>query len=160
MTPIWSYMRREVMKVRLANLSDLPKIHELAWAGYEEIDEAAIVPYDKKLFYEEVIYPQFFRAPVFILERDGQVIGIWGLTSSRPRGSVHNCIADYIFYIEPEFRSIKATRLLCKAVKDFADQQQLPIRLNYLFNGKLSLHERIFRLMGFKIRGIIGEYRP
>lgn len=146
------------MSVRYADRSDLPEIYTLAWAGYKDLKGVVPEKVDPDLLWNW-INTAYAQAPQVLLEKDGQIIGFWGLCTLKAAWSHDAILADYMFYIRPEHRSYKATKALKDAVCEVADKSNLTLRLNYLFKGKLPLHARIFAMMGFKAQGLVGFYK-
>ena len=146
------------MIIRYAEREDLPTIYKLSWAGARELKEVAPERVDPDLLLKWV-HKAYSQAPQVLLEKDGEIIGFWGLCTIRAEWSYDLMLADYMFYILPEHRSFKATRLLVKAVKAVADKHQLHLRLCYLFKGDLPLHIRIYHMMGFTVSGLVGFYK-
>lgn len=144
------------MIVRHATPEDLPTLYKLCWAGYRELSPPERV--DPDLLWDWVV-EAFHQAPQLILVKDGQIIGFWGLCFIKAAWSYDRMLADYMFYILPNHRSLKASRLLVQAVKGIADSFNLTFRQSYLFKGKLALHIRIFQMMGFSVSGLIGFYK-
>lgn len=146
------------MLVRNAEIEDLPTVYRLAWAGYKDLKEIVPETVDPDLLWNWVVKAHK-QAPQVVLEKDGEIIGFWGLCTTKAAWSYDFILADYMFYILPEHRSMKATKRLKNAVCDVADSLNLTLRLSYLFKGKMPLHARIFCMMGFTIRGFIGFYK-
>ena len=146
------------MLVRNATIADLPTVYRMAWDGYKELKDVAPEAVDPDLLWNWVLKAHT-QAPQVLLEKDGEIIGFWGLCTVRAAWSYDYVLADYMFYILPEHRSMKATKQLKDAVCTVADKLNLTLRLSYLFKGKMPLHARIFGMMGFKIRGFIGFYK-
>lgn len=146
------------MKTRYAERKELADVLELTWRGYKELEDIAPVTYKPDLIYKDIILPSWHRAPCVLLEKDNEIIGMWGLTTYRVHGSAESILADYMFYILPEYRSIKAVEALKKAVLDVADQFKLNMKLTYLFTDKKDAHIRLFEKVGFRITGVQGVY--
>jgi hypothetical protein len=146
------------LKTRYAELKDLAEVLELTWRGYKELESIAPVKYKPDLLYKEVILPSWRRAPCVLLEKENQIIGMWGLTTYRVHGSTDSILADYMFYIIPEHRSLKAVEALKKAVISVADQFNLNMKLSYLFTDKKDAHIKLFEKVGFKVTGVLGTY--
>lgn len=151
-------MEKSQTLVRHATFEDLPILFKLAWAGYKELKEIAPERVDPDLLYKWV-EKAYSQAPQVLLEKDGQIIGFWGLCLIKAEWSYDILLADYMFYVLPEHRTIKATKQLVRAVCDVADQHGLTFRQCYLFKGNLPLHARIFAMMGFKACGLVGFYK-
>lgn len=151
-------MAKSQMLVRYATESDLPDVYRLSWAGYKELKEILPEKVDPDLLWNWVI-KAYRQAPQVLLEKDGEIIGFWGLCLIKAEWSHDVILADYMFYVLPEHRTIKATKQLVKAVCDVADKHKLTFRQCYLFKGKMPVHARIFGMMGFTVRGLVGFYK-
>ena len=146
------------MLIRYAEEKDLPTVYKLCWAGQRELKEIIPERVDPDLLWNWIL-KAYSQAPQVLLEKDGEIIGLWGLCTMQAAWSYDAVLADYMFYVLPEHRSLKATKRLKDAVCSVADQHKLTLRLSYLFTGKMPLHARIFAMMGFTVRGFIGFYK-
>lgn len=104
------------------------------------------------------ITESFILAPCFVIEKDDIICGIAGLTLVILSHSGSAQLADYMFYVVPEHRSLKTLNSLVREVKGFADQNNFPLRLEFLCNDDEPLKRRLLKMNGFKIGGIIGTY--
>ena len=146
------------MITRYAETEDLPTVYLLAWQGYKELKEIAPEKVDPDLLWQWILKAHS-QAPQVILEKDGEIIGLWGLCTIKAAWSHDVMLADYMFYILPKHRSFKATKQLKEAVCSVADKFKLTLRLSYLFKSKAPVHARIFAMMGFSTSGFIGFYK-
>ncbi len=144
--------------IRYAKEQDLPQVYKLCWEGYKELKEIVPEKVDPDLLWNWIVKAHS-QAPQVLLEKNGEIIGFWGLCTTKAAWSHDLMLADYMFYILPEHRSLKATKQLKDAVCEVADNFNLTLRLSYLFKGKMPLHARIFGMMGFTVRGFIGFYK-
>lgn len=67
-------------------------------------------------------------------------------------------LADYMFYVEPQHRSIKTLGRLVEAAKDFAKEQDLPLRVEFLSQNDEQLKKRVLKMHGFEVVAVVGEY--
>ena len=104
------------MLVRNATIADLPTVYRMAWDGYKELKDVAPEAVDPDLLWNWVLKAHT-QAPQVLLEKDGEIIGFWGLCTVRAAWSYDYVLADYMFYILPEHRSMKATKQLKDAVR-------------------------------------------
>ncbi len=146
------------MRVRYANESDLPEVYRLCWAGYKDLKDIAPEKVDPDLLWKWIIKAHK-QAPQLLLVDGDEILGFWGLCTVKAAWSYDWVLADYMFYIKPDNRSLKATQKLVQAVKDVADSYNLTFKQSYLFKGKLPVHVRIFNMMGFSVSGLIGFYK-
>lgn len=146
------------LDTRYAEQKDLATVYRLVWAGYRELKDVIPDDVDPDLL-RNWVNEAYRQAPQVLLEKDGEIIGVWGLCTIKAKWARNYLLADYMLYILPEHRSLKAITTLKKAVCDVADKHNLTLRLSYLFKGKLPLHVRIFTMMGFDVCGLIGFYK-
>lgn len=67
-------------------------------------------------------------------------------------------LSDYMFYIEPEHRSLENLGSLVEASKQFATETGLPIRLEFIVHDDEALRIRLLKMHGFKPRSVVGVY--
>ena len=146
------------MITRHATVEDLPTVYRFAWRGFRELKDSLTEKPDPDLIWKLVL-KSHKQAPAVILEDDGEIIGVWGLMTAYPSWSHDYYMADYMLYILPEHRTLKAIKLMVKAVKDIADKHKITFKQHYVIRGSLKLQIRIFMMMGFKVSAICGDYR-
>lgn len=139
--------------IRKAENKDLDKVLELVRAGLDELGQK----YHESLLLKKVVN-SFHLAPCFLLEIDGIIRGIAGFTVIKSSWDGEATLADYLFYIEPEYRNIVNLSGLVEEAKGFADTMNLPLRIEYLVSSDRKLHERLMRINGFKIESLVGYY--
>lgn len=141
-------------KVRQALTSDIKDIVELYKAG---LNELGYTDWKEELLIKKVT-ESFVLAPCFVIEKDDKIVGMAGLTlvTIAYNGVVQ--LADYMFYIDPDVRSIKTLNALVSKVKEFATQNNFPLRLEFVSQNDENIKERLLRINGFKIGGVIGIY--
>ena len=145
------------LKTRYATLSDLPEVYEMTLAGHKDLGGTLPETINPEKL-DNWIYEAYRQAPCVLLE-DKEIIGMWGLCTFIPKWSNDVVLGDYMLYIKPEHRSIKAIELLTQAVCDAADSFNLSLRLNYIIPNRFDAHKRLFERMGFEPKGIIGFYK-
>jgi hypothetical protein len=140
--------------IRQAEVRDIKQIVALYKEG---LDELGYTDSKEDLLINKVT-ESFVLAPCFVIEKDGILEGIAGLTLVI---TSHNGVAqlvDYMFYIKPGVRNIKTLNALVLKVKEFASANNLPLKLEFLCNDDEPLKKRLLTMNGFKIGGIIGVY--
>lgn len=140
--------------IRKATPKDIPEILELYRKGLEELGQKNI----KESHILNKVVISYHLAPCFLLEIDDIIVGIAGLTVVTTSHNGVASLADYIFYVEPEYRSIKTLGVLVDSAKNFATENALPLRLEFISNNDEELRKRIFRLHGFKVSSVTGVY--
>ncbi len=146
------------MKTRHAIPSDLLDVWRLCWKAKKELQSITPETVDPELLMDW-IEEAMGQAPCVLLVKDGVTIGFWGLCTCRARWSHDVILADYMFYVLPEHRSMKAVEHLKTAVQAVADQLGLNLQLSYLFTDKKDAHIRLFEKVGFEVHGVMGVYR-
>lgn len=139
--------------IRKAKSTDIPRIIELY---RESLDEIGVNHLDSLT--SKVVTDNFFLAPCFVLEINGTIRGIAGLTVSFIPWSGDATLKDYIFYVEPEHRNIDNLGGLVSNCKDFADELGTPLQVSFIVNQDEELRRRILRRHGFEVVSVLGEY--
>lgn len=142
------------MLVRQATNHDLPEILRLYKAGLDELgcDDW------KETFLIKKITESFLLAPCFLVENDGKVYGIAGLTLVI---TSHNGVAtlmDYMFYVVPDKRNIDVLGGLMEEIKQFAIASNLPVKLEFVCNDDEALRKRLFKRYGFHPKSVTGYF--
>lgn len=134
----------------------------MAWRGYRELSTIVPEKVEADLLFDWIVEAKR-QAPCVLLEKDGKIIGFWGLCTLKPRWSHDVILGDYMFYVYPEHRSMQAVKLLKMAVEAVADHYDLNLKLSYLFVAdeprKKAAHIRLFEKVGFAVIGVMGIYR-
>ena len=139
--------------IRQATTKDISVILELYKKGLEEL---GCHDWQESLLLKKVVN-SFYLAPCFLLELD-EIVGMAGFTTVT---TSHNGVAtlnDYMFYVLPEHRNIKNLGGLVEGIKSFADEHMMPLRLEFITNNDEELRKRVFKLHGFKVCSVVGEY--
>lgn len=145
------------MKIKLASEADLPEVVRLSIEGIGEFDfKAANMPVPDPQQIAMYVYKEWLTAPVFLLQKDGNNIGFWGLKLDSHWWAKEVYLTDYRFYITPCHRDINAVKLLYTAGKDFAAAHGLPLHCQMLAtDGRLDARRRLMRRLGFKETGFV-----
>lgn len=138
--------------VRQAEYKDIPYIAVLYKKALTELGEEYL---DDRV--ENKVRNSFYLAPCFLLENDDKIVGMAGLTVVHAAWSNAVSLADYMFFIEKEHRSLKNLSALVQACKDFALSQNLPLRLEFI-TGTQEVRERLFKMHGFDKTVVVGVY--
>jgi GNAT superfamily N-acetyltransferase len=97
---------------------------------------------------------------VFMLVDGGSLVGAVGLEAGRRFWwSKAEALGDFFFYIAPSHRRWGAHRALANAAKNAARQAGLPLILGGFGSPRLSLLNRLFRLLGFQEIGSLYLWR-
>lgn len=144
------------MITRYAEKEDLPQVYVMYLAGLSELqDKIAEVNEQKALNH---VLECWSQAPCILLEKDGEIIGFAGLKTASIPYSDMVLLREYMFYIHPDHRGLKAWRLMCKAVQEVADKFNLNFVGEHLLQGSIQHHERLIRMAGAKPTAIASLY--
>lgn len=146
------------MKTRYAVSDDLLKVWKMCWAAYKEVENITAERVDPELLFDW-IEGAMKQAPCVLLIKEEKIIGFWGLCTFRPKWSHDAILGDYMFYVLPEHRCMKAVETLKTAVLAVADQFGLNFKLSYLIPDKKDARIRLFEKVGFEVTGVTGVYR-
>jgi hypothetical protein len=138
--------------VKYATPDDFERVYELLKAGVIELGENYT---DEALKHK--IEVSYHLAPCILLEKDGIVIGIAGLTLKTSSWSGDASLMDYMFYVVPDHRSLDNLGRLVEASKEFASQMKLPLRLEFV-TGSEAVRKRLFAMYGFEIKAVVGQH--
>ena len=140
--------------IRQAETKDIKQIVALYKEGLEEL---GFNDSKEELLIKKVT-ESFVLAPCFVIENNGILDGIAGLTLVITSHNGVASLADYMFYIRPDVRNIKTLNALVLKVKEFASANNLPLKLEFLCNNDEPLKRRLLTMNSFEIGGIIGVY--
>lgn len=141
----------------IAEREDLAEIVEMSLSipkehGFENLPEVAL---------EKVtghFLECFKESPIFVYKVDGKIAGFVATQLVELWWSKQPVLTDHIFYVHPDYRSLKVLNALIKAYRDFAKLNGLPIVMNFMSNDRTEVKEKIFERHGFKKSGFIGTY--
>lgn len=144
--------RRKI--IRIAKEEDHDKVIELYIKGLKETGAKNI---SQSLVVKKVVssYP---KAPCFLLVIDGNIVGIAGLDAGILPWSGEPTLTDYMFYIEPEYRSLSNLGGLVEECKRFAVDMKLPLRLDFIVNDDEAVRRRLFKKHSIEPISITGAY--
>lgn len=141
------------MITRWAEREDLGEVYAMYIAALRETNE----PHDEKKALDFMLMC-WAKAPCILLIEDGNIIGFAGLNTYQPDISNERYIRDYMFYVKPSHRGIKAWRILCKAVQATADEFKLPFIGEHRLSGDIQQHIRLIKMAGAKPFAIMSVY--
>ena len=142
------------MIVIKATTKDIETILELYKEGIEELG----IKDSKESYLLNKILVSFYLAPCFLLEIDGNIVGMAGFTVVTIPYNGMASLADYIFYVRKEYRNIKSLGALVEAAKGFAEDNNLPLRIDFTVNDDEEVRKRLMRKFGFKINSVSGVF--
>ncbi len=107
----------------------------------------------------EYFYSKFEEAPIFVYKNpEGNIIGFVGAEITEMWWSTDPVVTDYVFYVDPEYRSPEVFETLIGALKDFAKLNKMPIISYFLAGKRLKAKEKLYEKNGFKNSGFITTY--
>ena len=139
--------------IRKATPADIPHILDMYKAAITELGEE----YTESFLLKKIVN-SYHLAPCFLLVLDDTIWGMAGLTSVTMPHNGKAMLSDYIFYVQPEHRSLPNLSDLVESAKAFAKELDLPLRLDFVVNGDQKIRERLLKMHGFKIESIVGVY--
>lgn len=133
------------LSVRYAEKEDLPEVYVMYLEALRETGRR----YNdaKALDYVLLCWSQ---APTILLEKEQQIIGVAGLSTSTTPYGYDVSLTDYVIYVRPEYRSIKTWEALTKAIQGVSDRFQIPFIGDNLISGDIKAQERLIRRAGAK----------
>ncbi len=109
----------------------------------------------------EYILSCWSKAPCILLD-DGDIIGFAGLTTFAPCYDKKRAyLREYMFFVRPDKRGIKAWRTLTKAVQSVSDKFKLQFVGEHRLKGDIQTHLRLIKMAGAKpvaVTSIYGDY--
>lgn len=128
--------------IRYADENDLSTVLKLYMAALSEIQDQ-ILPISPEKCAKTVLFA-WSQAPCILIEKAGQIVGFAGLKTARPDHSDHDIITEYMFYIQPEHRSLGLAKKLSDAAQAVADRFKLPLYFTHYLHGKSVEHKGKF----------------
>lgn len=145
------------MITRYAEKDDLPEVYVMYLAGINELHKNSFPVNESKAL--DTVIRSWAVAPCILLEKNEELIGFAGLKTTMPEYSDVVLLRDYMFYILPAHRSLKAWRTMCKAVQEVADKFQLDFIGNHKLTDEIPKHERMIKAAGATPWAISAIYR-
>ena len=142
---------------RYATESDLAAVLGLYMAALAEIQDYIERPDIERC--ADTVFSSWLTAPCVVIERAGEIIGFAGLRTWRPGYTLQTVLTEYMFYVKPEHRSIKAAKMLSDSVKAVADKFKLPLRMTHMvFDTPLAVKEKFLQRWGYRIDALAVTY--
>lgn len=140
--------------IRKATAADIPYILALYKEG---LDELGIDDYIESQMVKKIVN-SFHMAPCFLLLENANIVGMIGLTIVTISYNGVASLADYMFYIKPEHRNFKSLNELVKKAQAFADEHNMPLRVDFIINGRKEAKERLLQMNDFELYSLAGLY--
>jgi len=115
-------------------------------------------PHDEKDALDFMLFC-WSKCPCIILEDNANMVGFAGLNVFAPSYDKSRLeLHDYMFYIQPSYRGLRAWRELARAVQAVSDKFNLVFVGEHRLTGSIKHHERLIRMAGAKPKAIISAY--
>ena len=138
---------------RFAEIDDLPIVCPMYFDALEELGEK----YDPDDAMEHIL-ACWSKAPCILLV-DDDIIGFAGLTTFSPCYDKKRAyLREYMFYVRPDKRGIRAWRTLTKAVQSVSDKFNIEFIGEHRLQGDISAHLRLIKMAGAKPIAITSTY--
>lgn len=103
----------------------------------------------------DVVLKNWLNAPCVLLKKAGEIIGFAGFSSTIPEYSDSVTMREYMFYIKPEHRSVRAAKLLSDKAKEAADECKTPLYMSHMvFEHDVQTKVKFLKRWGYKILSI------
>lgn len=146
-----------VIVTRYAMREDLAEVLEMYINSLIEINDY-IEPISPKKCAETVMQ-SWLRAPCILLVKLGQIIGFAGFSSAIPKHSDSVILEEYMFYIKPEHRSLKAAKVMSDASIKMADELKLPLYMSHMLKGHdANIKDKFLKRWGYETLAIGVRY--
>ena len=138
---------REATKEDLHDMIDMVKsMREELNAPYREAEVVNLCVSSLKL------------APCFLYIKDGKVIAMAGLYVHFCAFSGQATLSDYGFYVRPRHRAYSLYSALNDKCKEYSEEVNLPLRLNFAAPKNIKFAEGLAKRKGLEIITVIGEH--
>jgi len=146
-----------VITTRYAMREDLAEVLEMYITALNEIQDY-IEPVSAQKC-ADVVLKNWVSAPCILLEKLGEKIGFAGMAGSYPEYSESPIMREYMFYIKPEHRSVKAAKTMSDAAKSAADECGVPLYMSHMvFEHDLKVKSTFLKRWGYKIMTLGVKY--
>jgi GNAT superfamily N-acetyltransferase len=144
-------------ETRYAMREDLAEVLEMYISALKEIQDY-IEPISEDRC-SKTVFENWLRAPCVLLEKAGQIIGFAGFNSAIPEYSESTILREYMFFIKPEHRSVKAAKTLSDTAKKTADSVGLPLYMSHMvFEHDVNKKANFLKRWGYKVLNIGVKY--
>lgn len=142
------------MQTRLALQQDLPKVIDLQFERADEFQAFDLYPRPERHCLEKYVLETWLESPIFLLEKDGEIIGAIGTSIECFFWSPEEYLTDYMVFVQKKHRSLKAIKMLYSAVIEFAKKYDLPLHIQHIGDDR----EKLMNHLGFNKTGCIYTY--
>lgn len=146
------------MIIRHALLGELPIILGYYMDALDELKHQTLTP-DINKCAEEVLQ-SFNSAPCIVLDDKGDLFGFAGMRCVVPQYSNEPFLEEYMFYIRPDKRSMKAAKMLSDGVQRLADDNGLDLYMRHGLNGRPAAEkEKFLHRWGYETMALAVKYK-
>lgn len=142
-----------VGSIKEATIDDFPEILRMVKAMRDELGQDC-----KESYVVNTILQSLKLAPCFLLEKDGKICGMAGLTVFFDGFTGQATLSEYGFYIDPSQREYSAFSGLIDKCKEYANKVNMPLMLTFQSQSSDDFKIKLFKRKGFRVDGIVGEY--
>lgn len=146
-----------VIVTRYAMREDLAEVLDMYITALNEIQD-----YIEPISVQKcaaLVFKNWLGAPCILLEKAGEKIGFAGFASAIPQYSDATIMQEYMFYIKPEHRSLKAAKLMSDKAQEAADECGVPLYMSHMiFEHDTQKKETFLKRWGYKVLSIGVRY--
>ncbi len=139
----------------LANFEDIPVIMSLGYASFKEnlCDEFDLpISFDKAMV---EIAESINQQLTFVKRVDDTITGVLATKVYSAWFSEKPCLHSLLFYIKPEYRSFKETKLFIDFIKQYAILNKVPFVIDFFAQKDVKKKQQLFKYFGFKDCGSV-----
>jgi len=146
-----------IYSVKYAEQSDLPTIFSMYINALMEIPECA-VEIDESVCFKTVT-DSWLSAPCIIVKDGEKIIAFAGLSLAASPYSRRPYLNEYMFYVLPEYRSLKVSKILSEEAKNVADAMGLKISFtHYIGKSDIVKKDKFLKRWGYKVFALNATY--
>ena len=139
--------------IKEATIDDFQEILRMVKAMRDELGQDY-----KESYVVYTILQSLKLAPCFLLEKDGKICGMAGLTVFFDGFTGQATLSEYGFYIDPSQREYSVFSGLIDKCKEYADKVNMPLIFSFQAHASNDFKVKLFERKGFKVDSIVGEY--
>ena len=145
------------LKTRFAEFGELALVLDMYMAALDEIKDHIHEPEESACAKE--VLRSFNSAPCVLLEDKSGVIGFAGMKRVIAPFTSKPHLSEYMLYIRPDRRSIRAARALSRACQAVSDMLKLPLYMNHFLSGHSAADKvKFLERWGYKPIGVAVMY--
>jgi len=146
-----------VISTRFAMREDLAEVLDMYISALNEIQDY-IEPVSVKKC-AGLVFKNWLSAPCVLLEKANEIIGFAGFASAIPEYSESVTMREYMFYIKPKHRSIRAAKIMSDKAKEASDECGVPLYMTHMvFEHDAQKKVNFLKRWGYQILSIGVKY--